>query len=333
MQQKLLEARHGARSVQEDGTPRDAGDRAAESLNYDFVDLNAGLISGGERADDDKGESAYLESEGGIPGIEIQAASELRDDEWSRLGEDEPVPDDDWSEPNSHEARFAEKQGRRDSGHWMCFDCHFRENSREDARCRACGKPRNVPRPSANTAREPPTDASSLPASAEPRGPEPNARYDPSGSDSHPDAFQAAALHLHAHYREKHGARPLAYSAELAASAQRHAVKCAQKLALAPWGGVGQNSFAAAVPPEWGAKAILRSAVERWYGEKSAYEEVPGLPGLQRAANYAQLVWAGTTHMGAGIAWSGTRVYVIVNYWPKSKTESDATVLRNVRSA
>lgn len=118
-----------------------------------------------------------------------------------------------------------------------------------------------------------------------------------------PEASDLLAAHTAA--RAEVGVPPLRWSAELAGVAQTHADRIARTGEFAHSGGkYGENLALAAGD---GAEAVVRLGVAGWLAEKADYTPgtpVPAGPAFAafKAGHYTQMVWRGTTHVGAGKA-------------------------------
>lgn len=101
---------------------------------------------------------------------------------------------------------------------------------------------------------------------------------------------------MHNTYRALHCVAPLAWSAELAASAQSWANKCGTK--HGPHGRFGENLA-------WGTTRSATSAVYDWYREVEKYNYAkPGL--VHGIGHFTQMVWKNTKQIGCGVASCGS---------------------------
>ncbi|WP_203561527.1 CAP domain-containing protein [Ideonella livida] len=137
-----------------------------------------------------------------------------------------------------------------------------------------------------------------------------------------PRAAAQAALDLHNSARQDVGTRPLLWSPELSAFAQKWAHHLAQDKGCrmehrpggGPWGSrYGENIF-------WGSASRFnaRDAAKAWYDEIRDWR--PGIltgDNWHKTGHYTQMVWKGTTHVGMGQAHCPSGAVIIVaNYDP-----------------
>ena len=219
----------------------------------------------------------------------------------------------------------ATSQGFDTEGVWICFDCDYKANTADTTDCAACGKRRNVGSWQRFKQRE--QNEANLNATHQPA---PARVYTP---PREPDAFQAFVVALHNKRRGEHRAQPLAYSLNLALHAQKQAEVCARLIGVTHGNndGEGQNTFMSGTLTTFNARRIAEIACDTWYAEKGVYESSPGLLGLRNGAgHFTQMVWKATRSMGCGIAWAGSRAYVVVNYFPPGNDTSDPVVLSQV---
>jgi uncharacterized protein YkwD len=104
--------------------------------------------------------------------------------------------------------------------------------------------------------------------------------------------FADEMLNAHNKFRAKHGAQPLTWSADLAASAQTWANQC--KLNHDPnRAGFGENIA-------WGTTTAA-DTVAMWYSEVAKYDFTK--PGFNPdTGHFTQVVWKGSTQLGCGMA-------------------------------
>lgn len=118
-------------------------------------------------------------------------------------------------------------------------------------------------------------------------------------------AEQQAILSLHNSYRAQHCVPPLAWSAELAATAQAWASNCRLAHGPRPKNKVGENIA-------WGYQRAAGNAIDAWYNEVRDYNyRSPGF--ASSTGHFTQLVWKNTTQIGCGVAtclWGSLRVWV-----------------------
>jgi uncharacterized protein YkwD len=129
-----------------------------------------------------------------------------------------------------------------------------------------------------------------------------------------PDA--AAILAAHNDSRARHCASPLAWSADLAQTAQRWADRLARSCSLQHSGGrYGENLWAGTA-----GAFPARQVADAWYGEASKYDfERPGFS--MQTGHFTQLVWVGSKTLGCGTATcKGLRIWVC-NYDPPGNVE------------
>ena len=67
-----------------------------------------------------------------------------------------------------------------------------------------------------------------------------------------------------------------------------------------------------------------------WYQEASKYDfDHPGF--RSGTGHFTQMVWAGTTHMGAAKVVQGNRSYVVANYSPPGNITNKGQFEQNVK--
>ncbi|PSC71503.1 PR-1 [Micractinium conductrix] len=113
------------------------------------------------------------------------------------------------------------------------------------------------------------------------------------------------ALDAHNAARAQRGAAPLAWSADLAAGAQRWSAGCLFQHSSAP--GIGENLYMSSA-----AGATCADAVSMWVAEAPLYTGSYN----KATGHWTQIVWKGTTHVGCGLARCGSGVMVTCRYTP-----------------
>lgn len=109
---------------------------------------------------------------------------------------------------------------------------------------------------------------------------------------------QNAIIEKHNAYRAQHCVPPLAWSDELAASAQQWANKCGKKHGA--HGKFGENLA-------WGATRTAANAVDDWYKEVNRYNY--GKPGFAHGiGHFTQMIWKNTTKVGCGATRCNSKV-------------------------
>ncbi len=118
-------------------------------------------------------------------------------------------------------------------------------------------------------------------------------------------------LVVHNQLRAKHCAPPLAWSAELAATAKAWADRLAVTCRLEhSRGGLGENLWAGTA----GAFTV-EQIVGAWYGEIARYSTAR--PGFSAATgHFTQVVWRGSARLGCGSARCGGLELWVCNYDP-----------------
>jgi len=110
-------------------------------------------------------------------------------------------------------------------------------------------------------------------------------------------AEQQTIISLHNGYRAQHCVPPLAWSAELAASAQRWADKC--WISHSPHGRTPTTRYSENIA--WGGDRTAASAVDAWYREVDKYDfSKPGF--VHGIGHFTQMVWKNTKQVGCGVA-------------------------------
>jgi len=168
----------------------------------------------------------------------------------------------------------------------------------------ACGgsSPDPVSPPVSDPVADPVSDPVADPASDPVADPVPA----PDAAPSLP-AFAQTLLDEHNRHRASHCAPPLAWSDELAATAQRWADRCEFEHSSH---GYGENLA-------MGTASSLDAArtVELWYREVDDYDFArPGFSGT--TGHFTQLVWKASTKLGCGSATCGGMTLWVCNYDP-----------------
>lgn len=144
-----------------------------------------------------------------------------------------------------------------------------------------------------------------------------------------PDEFGRELLKAHNSYRAKHGSPPLKWSSEAARPAQEWADRLTKtgRLQHGNHDGMGQN-----LAFKSGAELTGQEVADMWYKEVSKYDF--NRPGFSSGTgHFTQLVWAETTHMGAGRATKGSSTFVVANYVPPGNVLGQGNYERNVKRA
>jgi pathogenesis-related protein 1 len=116
---------------------------------------------------------------------------------------------------------------------------------------------------------------------------------DRASADSVSAAEQKTILGLHNSYRAQHCVPALAWSAELAASAQQWADKCLIAHDTSR-GHIGENIA-------WGGERTASSVVDAWYKEVDHYNFAkPGM--VTGIGHFTQVIWKDTKQIGCGVA-------------------------------
>lgn len=136
----------------------------------------------------------------------------------------------------------------------------------------------------------------------------------------------ATLLNLHNEARREVGVEPLVWSPELAAYAQAWADELARtgEFKHRPREGEWTQQYGENIAIGFGNRSGIANGVQMWTDEKKDYE--PGTPipadfSKFTPGHYTQIVWRGTTHVGAGkaIIQTGDRAgwtVIVANYAP-----------------
>lgn len=128
-----------------------------------------------------------------------------------------------------------------------------------------------------------------------------------------------------------HGAPPLKWSPEAASKAKSWANHVASKGVLQHGNhdGMGQN-IANRMSSGSAVDLSGQEAVDMWYNEIKDYNfSNPGF--AMNTGHFTQVVWAETTHVGAGKAIKGSTVFVVANYLPPGNKGGSGEYERNVK--
>lgn len=141
------------------------------------------------------------------------------------------------------------------------------------------------------------------------------------------DEFGAALLRAHNTYRSKHGSPKLKWSADAASKAQAWAEHLAKTGSLQHGGNkdMGQN-----LAYKSGAALSGQEVADMWYSEIKNYDfSRPGFS--SNTGHFTQMVWASTTHMGAGRVVKGSTTFVVANYTPPGNITNSGYFKQNVK--
>jgi pathogenesis-related protein 1 len=136
------------------------------------------------------------------------------------------------------------------------------------------------------------------------------------------DADARAFVEYHNTVRKEVGVGPVTWSKDLAAFAQKWADRLAASGELEHRPADGE--WAQKYGENLAVNASALKGAETWYGEKKDYEKGTAIPedfSQFKAGHYTQMVWKGTTKIGAGVAvvkegrFKGLMV-VVCNYDP-----------------
>lgn len=133
-----------------------------------------------------------------------------------------------------------------------------------------------------------------------------------SPASDEPAGISRALLDAHNALRARHCAPPLAWSAELARTAQAWAARLARRgCPLEHSGGALGENLASATPGALGHEGVVRL----WYGEVAHYRF--GRGGFSaRTGHFTQLVWRGSARLGCGLARCAELELWVCNYDP-----------------
>ncbi|XP_048580166.1 Golgi-associated plant pathogenesis-related protein 1 isoform X2 [Nematostella vectensis] len=125
--------------------------------------------------------------------------------------------------------------------------------------------------------------------------------------------FKNDILKTHNDYRAQHGTKALKWNARLASEAQSWAENLAQRNAIQH---SSSREYGESIAYMSGAVLTGRKATDMWYGEVDKYRfENPGFS--TSSGHFTQVVWAGSTEMGAGKATSSSGAhFVVARYTP-----------------
>ena len=136
----------------------------------------------------------------------------------------------------------------------------------------------------------------------------------------------ATILELHNEARREVGVAPLAWSPKLAAFAQAWADELARsgEFKHRPYDGEWKQQYGENLAIGFGNQAGIANGVRMWIDEKKDYEPDTPIPAdfsMFTAGHYTQVVWRGTTHVGAAkaIVQTGERAgwtVIVANYDP-----------------
>jgi len=142
----------------------------------------------------------------------------------------------------------------------------------------------------------------------------------PKPSDDLPEtaeAFMDGVLELHNSLRARHGVPSLSWSAECEAHAQLQADMCYRANRISNGNckehSEGQNVYMKS------PAAPGTAAVQAWYDEMRFGGYDFHTHSGASAQNFAQIVWEGTTHVGAARSIDGR--YIVANYQPPSNSD------------
>ena len=141
------------------------------------------------------------------------------------------------------------------------------------------------------------------------------------------ESFGKMLLAAHNKLRDKHGSPHLQWSKPAAAKAKSWARHLANigKLQHGNHEGMGQN-----LAYKSGQDLTAQEVGDMWYNEISHYDY--NRPGFSsNTGHFTQLVWAGTSHMGAARVTKGNHSYVVANYTPPGNITNPGQFERNVK--
>lgn len=134
-------------------------------------------------------------------------------------------------------------------------------------------------------------------------------------------------LAAHNKLRDKHQSPHLKWSQSAATKAEEWARYLADsgKFQHGNNEGMGQN-----LAYKSGEELTAQEVAEMWYQESSDYDyNKPGFS--SNTGHFTQMVWANTTQMGAAVAVSGNRSYVVANYTPAGNITNPGQFDQNVK--
>ena len=133
------------------------------------------------------------------------------------------------------------------------------------------------------------------------------------------DAIIQETLDVHNELRARHGVPPLEWAEECYHTAKIWAEKCAQNMRLDRGGqddDTGQNVA-------WSSGSMtVTQAISRWYRESTRMKFKHNPPayvadGFETStAQFTQLIWASTSHVGLARVENSSGTYIICNYGP-----------------
>ncbi|XP_014661637.1 PREDICTED: Golgi-associated plant pathogenesis-related protein 1-like [Priapulus caudatus] len=132
--------------------------------------------------------------------------------------------------------------------------------------------------------------------------------------------FQKECLAEHNKLRAKHGAAPLALSAELNKLAQEWAEKLAKtgQLSHRPNNNYGECIYnCSSSDPNFDVSGD--KATQTWYSELPKYKWFGKEPSMQEkrgTGHFSQVVWAASKELGMGKVKKGNQIFVVGNYKP-----------------
>src|SRR5262249_43363787 len=133
-----------------------------------------------------------------------------------------------------------------------------------------------------------------------------------------PDAL-SGILEAHNRVRAQHCAPPLAWSSDLARTAQRWA-DALRRNGCAPEHSRAKHGENLAAPTR-GALAS-EDVVDMWYAERERYRyDRPGFSSV--TGHFTQVVWRGTKHLGCGVAACDSIQVWVCNYDPPGNVEGE----------
>ncbi|CAK6959670.1 uncharacterized protein LOC128364991 [Scomber scombrus] len=143
-------------------------------------------------------------------------------------------------------------------------------------------------------------------------------------------SFKKEFLETHNAYRAQHGAKPLTYNDGLNAAAQ----KWADHLLSISSMGHSDTKDGENVYNMWSSAPLNltgKEAVDSWYSEIKDYNW--GSPGFNgNTGHFTQVVWAGSTELGVGLATDGNKVFVVGQYRPAGNMNMPGYFAKNVQT-